>query len=525
MNKKRLAINIGAGMISFLINFIISFFLSPYIIKTLGKEAHGFLNLGNQFVSYATILTSALNSMASRFIAIEIHRKDNEKRDQYFSSVIISNIVIALVLLVPCCLVVVFLQDIISVPFNLLSDVKMLWAIIFANFLINLVANAYNVTTLATNRLYLNSIRTIESALIRALLLCIMFAIFKPSVWYMGFATIVCSAYTISFNFYYTRKFLPDMRFSKKHFSFVRVKELLSEGVWNSFSQLASVLNNGLDLLISNLFISASAMGTMSIAKLLPTYFVQVLPMFSNSFQPELIKNYAEGDKHLLLKNVEFGRKIMSLISALFVGLLVVNGDIFYRLWVPGEDSWQIQSVAIVSLVVYIFVGSLTTVADVIVIAHKQKHVAISYFLAGVLNVALVFPMLQLVENGTIALSGIDIETLKLIIIAGTSSIIAIVRNLIFTPLYASKCFNIKWYHFYPTLIRGILGTGAVMIVAFVTRRIINIDSWILFFVTSALIAIIGAALNIFILFDKEQRKQLYCKVKDKFAKKNGGNA
>ena len=75
-NNKQLATNLIANIISFGVSFGISFFLSPYIISNVGKEAHGFVSLANDFVNYIALFTIALNSMASRFITIKIHKND-----------------------------------------------------------------------------------------------------------------------------------------------------------------------------------------------------------------------------------------------------------------------------------------------------------------------------------------------------------------------------------------------------------------------------------------------------------------
>ena len=65
-------------------SFLISFFLSPYITKALGVEANGFVTLANQFVGYISLITIALTSMASRFISINIFKKNYEEANRYF---------------------------------------------------------------------------------------------------------------------------------------------------------------------------------------------------------------------------------------------------------------------------------------------------------------------------------------------------------------------------------------------------------------------------------------------------------
>ena len=89
MNRnKQLTINLVSSILAFIINMGISFFLTPYITKNIGVEAYGFVSLGTQFINYASLVTIALNSMAGRFITIEIHKKNWESANKYFNSVL-----------------------------------------------------------------------------------------------------------------------------------------------------------------------------------------------------------------------------------------------------------------------------------------------------------------------------------------------------------------------------------------------------------------------------------------------------
>ena len=119
-------INLLVRMVSFVIHLLISFGLSRYVVEKIGADAYGFVSLANDFTGYAEILTVALNSMASRFITVSIHREDYESADKYFTSVIFSNIFLALALTVPFTLIVLFLDRIVNVSNDLLSDVRVL---------------------------------------------------------------------------------------------------------------------------------------------------------------------------------------------------------------------------------------------------------------------------------------------------------------------------------------------------------------------------------------------------------------
>lgn len=520
MNKKELFINMSASVIGFLFSLGVSFFLSPYIVNNIGKESYGFMNLGNQFVSYAAIATTALNSMLSRFVTIEIYRNNNEERDKYFSSAILTNIVLSLILIIPCFLLVVFLERVVSIPSEIIFDVKLLWAFIFFNFLLTLITNSYSIAVFAKNKLYLNSLRGIESKVINIAILIVMFGFFKPSIWYVGLANIFCSVYNLIYNIYYTKKFFPDMKCKVGYFSFGHLKRLLSSGIWNAFSQLASILNNGFDLLICNLFVNATAMGTMSLAKVIPLNIAAFIPLIGDAFLPEFTKNFALDDKELLFKNIDFSRKIMAFISAIAVGVAIINCGGFFKLWVPKENSSTLQLIAAFSLLSTIFTSSLTSVTNALVVANKHKVPVIWYFVGGIVNLILVFILLTLVDSGVLAVSFISKEVLQMLIIAGVSGILVIVRCIVILPLYASKCFGYKWYAFYPTMIRTVVTTLAVIFVTLFVGSLVPITSWLTFIINCVISVVIGGLLSIIILFNKAQIKILFENISNRILRK-----
>lgn len=118
---KQLLINIVAQLLAFAVNIGIGFFLTPYIIKTVGSTAYGFVGLANNFVSYVQILTTALNSMAGRFIAVSFYQDKEEDVKRYYTSVLFANLFISAALTIPCVFILVYLNKIVNVPMEILS--------------------------------------------------------------------------------------------------------------------------------------------------------------------------------------------------------------------------------------------------------------------------------------------------------------------------------------------------------------------------------------------------------------------
>ena len=77
--KKQGVKNLTMNIAAFMIQFIISFYISPTIVGKVGASAYGFIGLANDFVSYAAIISSVFNSVASRFIANAFYQKNTRR--------------------------------------------------------------------------------------------------------------------------------------------------------------------------------------------------------------------------------------------------------------------------------------------------------------------------------------------------------------------------------------------------------------------------------------------------------------
>lgn len=516
MYKKNIAINFLASGIVFIVNFAINFFLSPFIVKTIGEEAYGFYNLGMQFISYATIITLALNSMAGKFVTISLQKDETEAR-RYFCSAFYGNIVISAILFVASFFIIVNIQRFLHISNELVQDVKLLWGFLFASFLVGLVFNVYSIATFAKNQLYLNSLSTIIQNIIKAGILLILYSCFAPAIWYLGFSAFVCSVFAAIFGVIITRKLLPDFKIQKKYFHGRSIRKLIAAGSWNSLTQFAGVLNNGLDLLLSNLYISPAAMGIMAIAKTIPTYLSQFASTFVTAFIPQITISYATDDFDGMLNNINFCHKIMTLVLCIPTAMIAVFGKEFFALWMPTINSYSVQLISLISLAVYFILGPICALNEVITITNKHKMIAITYTISGVINIIVVACLLRFISyKGYESIWGVDIEIIKLMIVAGISSIIGIIRNLLFTPVYAAYCIGQKWYCFYPMILKGIVSIVLCCVFSMCIRLLGITNTWIELFMSFAISLVGMCMICITILFNEDERKMIKNMIRDK---------
>lgn len=504
MLNKQFIINLIATVVAFSVNIAIGFFLTPFIVSRLGVEAYGFLGLANEFVGYAQVLTIALNSMAARYITIALHQGNNKDSLEYFSSIVIANVFISILLLIPSSLIIIFLDRLFNVPLDLLSDVSVLWSLVFATFFVSIIGTSFSVSTFACNRLDLTAVRKIESSILRVLILVIAFVAFAPKVSYLGLASLLSTVYVVFADVYYTKKLLPQIHFSYRFYDFRKIKILVSSGFWNSFTRLSSIFARGLDLLIVNIFVGAQAMGTLSVSRLLPAQILSLFAVVAGVFSPQLTIAFAKQNYTEMQDQIVSSVKILGLFSCIPMAILLAYGDVFYSLWMPSQDAVLLQKLSVLNCFAYVFALPLEGLWNVFTVANKVKQSSIFLFANSILSILTLLLALQFVE---------DAET-KLLVIAGLSTIFSIIRALTFLPMYGAHCLKLKIGSFFPLILKNAVAVCLVTFVSFEIKRLGWISSWGTLVLAGVLTSLIALLINNLLVLNKNDRQLLINKVR-----------
>lgn len=510
MNKKRVAINMTAQLMSFGVSMLLSFVLVRFIDERI-PNSFGFTDIANRFVSAAQIVVSALNTMASRFITIRIHRNEEEEAAQYFSSVFFANVIMAVVFMLPALIVIFYLGNIFQIPAEAtLSDIQMLFFFIFLNFTISIVTSVFSVASYSRDRLDLSSIATVLGETVRVIVLAVCYLCFRPYLFYVGCASVASTVVQAIANMTFTRKLLPDMKLRISNFRWSKVKELVSLGAWNSVTRLGQLLLDGLNTSIANIAISAAAMTTVSISNQVPTVISNLMGTIAGVFNPQMTIAYAKEDKKQLLEIIASADRIMIFLISIPIAFLTVFGRSFFELWIGGtQDPDALYILAMLSTGNMFVSASIQVLYHVFLITKRVKLNSVVILASGGLTVLTVFVLLNTTNLGMYA-------------IVGASMVYGLLRNLLFTPLYAARCLNVKWHTFYGDILLGLLSIGAVCLVVLPFELLIDIDSWIKLFAVGIAAGVLALFVNFFVVLRKTEREMVIGMVRKKLNRHPG---
>ena len=501
MRQRQFAFNTAATLLNLLIHFSISFFLTSHLVETVGDVAYGFFTLANTVVNYALIVTDALNSMSARFIGYEVHNGKYEGANRFYSSVLIGDLVFAGIIFVPSCIAIYFLEDIVNIPTDLVQDVKILFLIVFINMCLNVVCSVFACVYTIKNRLDLSaSIQTVSN-IVKAILLIILYGLFKPSIVFLGTATLLATVVVCIGNVRFFKKHMPQLKLSLKSVKFSAIKEIVLSGLWNSLNQLSLTLLNGLDLLVTNLMVSAQAMGVLSLASTIPAVISSCISSLANLFTPKFLEHYSHNDTKSLLGEVKNSIRFMTVISCMPISALIAFGVPFFKLWVPDTDIDMLYKLTLLVILPQFSGAAIQSMNYLYTVVNKVKWQAIVLFICGVTNIAVVFVLLNFTSLGVYA-------------IAGVSAVVGLIRNFCFNAPYAAHCIKQPFYIFWQDMFKSVLALGFCTGIGLAVNYFACPNTWLELILFGGGSTLLSGAVVALLILSREQKKALLKKLK-----------
>lgn len=499
--NQQLIINMVASIVAVFVNMGINFLLSPYIVESVGAEAYGFVHIGNNLISYFSIITIALNSMASRFISISVFSNNIDEAREYYTSSFFTNVLFCVVFL-PVLVVFIFnLEKIMNISPHLVNDVKMLITFMTLNFLLGLLCTNLGVSFYVRNKLYISSLINIAGYVLKAALLWLLFTFGDKKVAFIGLATLGTTLFIQIWNAYYKKTLIPELYVKKAYYCFDKVKTLVSSGIWNSITRIGSLLQEGLDLIIADIMIGAENMGILAVAKTIPSAINSLLGTMIASFMPNLTELYANNKTEELKHDIKQSMKIIGMIINIPIALLIGFGDVFYKLWVPSQDAELLQQLSIITIAPWIVMGQATIIHNIFTVVNKIKINSILVCTTGALNVVIVYILLKKSSLGLFA-------------VAGVSSILSIVRNLTYTVPFGAIYIKCPWYTFYPEIGKSIVAVIVTSTISIALKKSMTDCTWLDLIIYGLIAGIVGLIFNYLFVLNKEDRNYVSNKIR-----------
>jgi len=499
-NHKNFSLNLIGQMLVFMINMVTGLFLTPYIVGALGTEAYGYIGIINNLISYLSILTTSLNALAGRYIAISYLKNDKKQTNEYFTSVFFSNVILGIAIFILSLLLSIKLESLIHIPSDIVLDVKIAFILAALSSSISLLSVVWGCAAFIKNKLYLNSFAQVGAGLVRILLLLLLFTLFPPKILYYSLGGVVSGLIVLIIELFITQKMLPDISIKRSCFLLKKVLELIKNGVWVSLQSLNKLLQTGLDLLITNIFVDTISTGLFSIAKQIPVVLTQIPALLANIFNPKLAELYVKEQKNDFIRYLYFTMKFLTFVMVVPLIGFIVFGNNFYALWLPkhsADEIATIQTLSVLTVLPCLFDAYVQGLYYVNILTNKIKNSVLITFAFSVMSVVTEFVLLLVTDMN------------PLLVIAATSSVFISIRYLIVTPIYCACVLGFHKFIFFKQLIKSIFISAIIFSIFMIAKSFLHLNTWLTFIASVLLVGLVGYIVVFLIAFTGEEKKKV----------------
>lgn len=502
--KKQITLNIAWNSITTLISFGTTFFLTPIISSKLGIEAYGFVSLANTCITYVDLIAVAVNAFAARYIAIEYFNSNIEKANSYYSSVLAANIIFVILINFFGMIAILDLQNIINISNSYVSDVKVLFYLVLVNYSVGMIGTVFNISAILKNKIYITYRNNGVSRLLYAFIMIEIILFGGIKVYSMAIANVVAGIFLLCVNRFWAKKITPEFVFQWKNVDFKRIQEVVSSGIWNTINNIGTMLNTGLDLLVTNKLLSNVIMGQISVGKQLSSIMTTFTSLFVASFQPKQLEFYAKKQTSQLIKSLSLSMKLSGIIANVIFAGFCGLGLNFIELWLPNQDANYIYLITAIILFGDVIPAGTRPLYYVYTLTNKLKIVSFTTLTAGLVNF---FSMLVLLK----------FTNLQGFAIILTTTVLNVLTSWL-NPFFVKRYLELDEDFFSPIMFRHLCAALICSItcrIIFRTRFFI-FSSWIGFFIIGCLVGAIALFFSILLELNRTELSEIIMMLKNR---------
>ncbi len=388
----RIAKNALLLYVRMLVLLLVGLFTSRVVLSALGVEDFGVYTAVAGVVVLFNVVTMAVSSAISRYMAFELGRGDWDRLKRVFvaSKWVQILLCVALVLLTQT-LGLWFLNTRMNIPPERLVAARWVLECSMGVLVVNLLAVPYNALIITREKMGVFAAVSILEALLKLLVAYLLYlSAGDKLVFYallmLGVALIVRSVYAL-----YCRRHYEESRGSlwrKENLDKALVRELFSFAGWGTLGSSAYLLNTQGVNILQNLFFGVLVNAGRGIANQVEGIFKQFASNIMLAFNPQITASYALGDRDYCFTLVFRASKFTCLVLLLLAIPVWLETDALLYLWLGQVPDYAALFVRLALLCTLIDMSS-NALLQLIQATGKVKN----YYLITASVSLLVFPL------------------------------------------------------------------------------------------------------------------------------------
>lgn len=332
-NNKRIAKNTLFLYSRTLLVMVVTLFTSRVVLNALGVDDFGVYNVVGGVVAMFSVISGALSSSISRYLTFELGKGNKDRLSAIFStSVNIQFAISALIIILGEIIGLWFINYKMSIsPDRIIAAIWVLQCSLLS-FCINLISVPYNACIIANEKMQAFAYVGILEVILKLLVAYLLYiSPVDHLITYAVLLVLVSLIIRLVYGVYCKRHFEE----ATYHFRIDRIltKEMTSFAGWNFFTNTSYIFNTqGVNLLI-NVFFGVTLNAARGVATQVDGAIMQFVNNFTTALNPQITKNYAQGDYSAMNQLICRGAKFSFFLVLLLTLPIYFETGYILRLW------------------------------------------------------------------------------------------------------------------------------------------------------------------------------------------------
>ena len=381
---------------------LITLYTTRVVLRALGIEDYGVLNVVGGFVSMFAFLNASMTKAIQRFFNFAKGKDDPQNISNIYTTSLLIQALLAVVVVAVIETVGLWaLNNYLVIPEG--RERAAFWVFQYSTLstIFTIMSAPYTAAIIAHEKMNIYAYISILDAFLKlGVAVSLMFVPFDKLVFY-GSLSLIISAINFVIYLVYSKKHYPELVFSRSVVTRQDFMQILSFSGWNMLAAFSNIMKSqGVNVLLNRFF------GTVvNAARGVSSQIMSALRMLVDNIQiavkPQMVQSYAKGEINRTFDLMFFTSKISFLLMYLFALPIVLEIDLILHLWL-GDSVPEYTAIFTLLIILVSLVDCLNApVSFVIQAANKMKRYHLVYSIILLLIVPVSYVVLKMGGNPT----------------------------------------------------------------------------------------------------------------------------
>jgi len=336
---RRLTINTISNFGRYVLSIAVAFFLTPFIVRTLGDAVYGFWVLVMSFIGYASILEMGVQPAVVKLVGQYRGLDDTAKLNELITAAFTFFITVGLISMIGCVTIIPGVVQGHVEGLENLDPSGWLFAVIALDAAVMFLKYLYSATLYGWQRYHLQNILDVAGWLLNALLIVLFLE--RGGVLALAIVKLSVDVVGTTASYFMVRSVFPQLRMDLRALSRSSFRELMSFGGRIFMSSTANRVATNAQPIIISTALTAAATAFYAIPVRLIDYARQIGWSLGMAFMPAFSELQSRQEAGLMRSIYLSYSRYIFLVQLPILVLLFVYGVPFIGLWIGPEYAQQ----------------------------------------------------------------------------------------------------------------------------------------------------------------------------------------